>query len=112
MTRIGSGGGGPLWPTNFQGDDQNLDKAKSELEKAMERAQHGLDVNPLANTPPAELEAAETDEDSPERRVQPSSETSADTHGGNQDQQDQQEEEQKADPYANIPWHIREQLDL
>ncbi len=110
MSKISDNSGGPLWPTSLPDEKQETEKAKSEFEKAIEKAQRGAEINPLANKPPVDLEAADSDEDDPMRRVQETSETSADTNGG--DGENHQQDREETDPYADIPWQIREQLGL
>lgn len=102
MSRIDGSSGGPVWPSSLPEDQGSEGAGKSEFDKALDRQQQGLQVNPLAQTPPPELEAAETGEDDPDKRVQPVAESGA---GGNQDHG-------KDDPHAGLDWRIREQLGL
>ncbi|MCB1839283.1 MAG: hypothetical protein KDI61_03325 [Alphaproteobacteria bacterium] len=102
MSRIGDSGSGPTWPSTLPEDQTTGGEGKSEFDKALERQQRGLPVNPLASAPPAELKEGETDDNNPDKRVQPVSESVA---GDNQDHG-------KDDPNADLDWRIREQLGL
>ncbi|MBK9586759.1 MAG: hypothetical protein KA099_06275 [Alphaproteobacteria bacterium] len=105
MSRI-DGTGGPGWPSSLP-EDQGVEGAsKSEFDKALDRQQRGLAVNPLAQTPPPELQAAQTDEDDPDKRVQPAAESGAG------DNQDHGKKDPNADPHAGLDWRIRQQLGL
>ncbi len=102
MSRIGDRGTGPTWPSSLPEDGSGEGVGKSEFDKALDRQQHGITVNPLAQTPPPELESVDTGDDDPDKRVQPAAETGA---GGNQDHG-------KEDPNAGIDWNIRQQLGI
>lgn len=104
MSRIGdSSGSGPTWPSSLPEDHPGNEGAgKSEFDKALDRQQRGIQVNPLAVTPAERLTTAETDEQDDSTRITPASEAGA---GDNQDHG-------KKDPYADIDWRIRQQLDL
>ena len=104
MSRIDGSSGGPVWPSSLPEDGNGEGAGKSEFDKALDRQQRGITVNPLAQTPPPELESVETGEDDPDKRVQPAAETNA---GSNQDHG-----KGKEDPNASIDWRIREQLDI